>query len=327
MSGIRVSFIIVNFNGGKMLEKCLASIKAQSFRDFEVVVVDNGSSDGSCDIPVFSLPGWQLVRLGRNAGFAEANNIGLAQCRGNYIALVNNDVVLADSWTAEMVRVMDSYDSAGSVACRIVQDQEPRLLDSAGFSFYSFGRCSSWYGEQADSLSGKKHEPFGAVATAALYRRSAIDRAGFFHPEYFAYYEDTDLAVRMTLHGYKCVYSHASVAFHAGSATGKRHSDFHRYYLRRNIELLYWVDMVGMLAVKHFIPHFCYETMCFAGMLLKGQCTVFVRAKIAALKMLPWILGQRRLLRSRLEKDMRLSTAGRNLESRMISAWNVLFPR
>lgn len=310
-----------------MLERCLESVRAQTFQDFEVVVVDNASSDGSCDLPFFSLPRWQIVRMDRNTGFAEANNIGIARASGDFIALVNNDVILSDSWTERMVETLANEAEAGSAACRILQQDQPELLDSAGFRFYSFGTCSSWHGAQADLFAEIKHSPFGAVATAALYRRNAVVKTGLFHPEYFAYYEDTDLAVRMILHGFKCTYAHNAVAYHAGSVTGKRHSDFHRYHLRRNIELLYWVDMVGVLAIKNFLPHFLYETACCAGMILKGQFMVFLRAKRNFLGMLPWILKERKKLRSKIERDVSLPVARRNLESNMISMLQAIFVR
>jgi len=226
-----------------------------------------------------------------------------------------------------MVEVMDKDDSAGAVACKIVKQDDHSAVESFGFSFHTSASCSSWHAEKLPAGDHPGNRPFGAVATAALYRRAAIERTDFFNPEYFAYYEDTDLAVRMVLHGYTCGYSPDAVAYHAGSVTGRRHSDFHRYHLRRNIELLYWVDMVGILAARNLLPHLFYETLCFGGMAIKGQALVFLKAKWDALKMLPWIIRRRRELRMKLDRNGSFAQGRRDLQERMVSVWMALLAR
>ena len=183
---------------------------------------------------------------------------------------------------------------------------------------------AGWTGCAADACDGPGHHPFGAVAAAAVYRRSAVEQSGLFHDAYFAYYEDTDLGIRLRLHGWDCTYVPRAVAYHAGSATGKKSSRFQRYYLRRNIELLYWVDMVGPLALKHLLPHTLYELAALAGMALRGQAGTFLRAKVDAVRLLPWILRERAALRRSLRGNAGLGTARRSFGRATTPSWKVL---
>jgi len=317
-----LSFLVVNYNGGGLLAETLESISHQTFTDYEVIVVDNGSQDRSWDSSLLQRENWSLVRLERNAGFSEANNIAFCRSRGAVIALINNDVVLAPDW-AEQVRRAFEDPAVASVACRLLQKRNPEHLDSAGFDIYTCGTTLGWYGLPADCFDGKPHRPFGPVASAAAYRRSAIDQVGLFHREYFAYYEDTDLAMRLALFGLECRYLHNAVGYHLGSATGKRYSDFHRYYLRRNIEFIYWVNEVGALAWKHLPAHVAYEFISFVGMLFCGQGGVFLRAKWHALRMVKWICRQRLALKKSLGAAVGLRAAKMNLDGKFKPFWQV----
>jgi GT2 family glycosyltransferase len=308
MPAPRLSFLILNYNGGDLLRSALESIERQTFTDFEVIVVDNGSQDGSWDLPCFQRANWLLLRQPANTGFAEGNNIAFARSRGALVALVNNDTVLAPDW-AEKVAAAFEDPAVGSVACR--------KLDSAGFDLYACVTTLSWTGRPADQFTGREHRPFGPVAAAAAYRRAALEQCGLFHPEFFAYYEDTDLAMRLVLFGRQCRYCNDALAWHLGSATGRQFSAFHRHHLRRNVELVYWINMAGASAWRHLPGHLLYELMAFAGMLARGQGLVFVEAKLAALRMAPWIRRERQALADKLGRTPGLRAARRNLESRL----------
>jgi GT2 family glycosyltransferase len=155
------------------------------------------------------------------------------------------------------------------------------------------------------------------VASAALYRRSALEDVGLFHSEYFCYYEDTDLAVRLVLHGYSTVYVHAAVAYHRGSHTGVKSSDFHVYHLRRNAEYLYWSDMIGMNALWHLPFHLLHETLAFGAAVRHGQGAVVLRAKRDALKNTDFILRARTALVERLRVSGKLAASHRELARHM----------
>jgi len=322
-----VSFLVVNYNGGAMLAECLESIRRQTYLKYEVIVVDNGSTDGSWDMPCFDATRWRLVRLDRNSGFSPANNTAFSESQGEFIALINNDVVLAPDWTTNMVKALTADPQAGSAACLLLQRHQPDRIDSAGCAYYPCGAVTVWSNHPKTDLDPASHRPFGAVASAALYRKDALERTGLFHDRYFAYYEDTDLAIRLALYGYTCAFAHDAIAVHHGSATGRRHSPFHVYHLRRNIEYLYWVDMVGSLAFRYLLPHLLYECVAFAGATMWGQTLPFLKAKASVVRDLRWILQERQNLRCRLSSSGGVREAKRRLRACMAPWWHVFTVR
>ena len=323
MSSPRLSFLIVNYNGGPLLSDALAAIERQTFTDYEVLVVDNGSGDRSWELPCFERDRWFLERLSQNTGFAEANNSAFRRSRGSIIALINNDVMLDPRWAERVVEAFADPE-VSSVACRLFQMRNPGSLDSAGFGAYTCCSTTVWRDLPANHFASKVHRPLGPIASASAYRRTALEKVGLFHQEYFAYYEDTDLAMRLVLFGFNCRYVNDAVGYHLGSATGKQYSDFHRFHLRRNIEFVYWVNMVGGLAWRHLPSHVAYEMLAFVGMFVRGQGKVFWKAKREAIKMLPWIRHQRKVLRDRLQAESGIAAAKRRLAGPLKSFWLTL---
>jgi GT2 family glycosyltransferase len=240
------------------------------------------------------------MKLARNVGFSEANNMAFSESRGDVVVLLNNDVELDEDWTSAILEALHSDVKAGSVACQLRQKKHPTLLDSAGFSLYTCGSVFSWNGYPPEAVDHAKYKLFGPVAAAAAYRRSALQDSGLFSREYFAYYEDTDLAFRLNLLGYHCVYAKKALGLHRGSATGQRASSFQRFQLRRNIELLYFTNMQGSLVWRHLAVHLVYELIALAGMTIQGQGGVWFKAKVAAWRMRAWIKHKRVELREKL---------------------------
>jgi GT2 family glycosyltransferase len=300
------------------LAECLGSIARQDYPRLEVWVVDNGSSDGSDRLPKLSAAAVRVIRLGSNLGFAAANNRAISESAGELIALVNNDVVLDPGWVSALVEGLAQHPQAGAAAGRTLQAAHPELIDAAGFEFFSCCSAYSQRGRRADVAESARAQPFGPVASAALYRRAAFELVGGFVPEYFCYYEDTDLAVRLVLFGYDTVYVPEAVALHRGSFTVGAYSDFHVYHLRRNAEYLYWTDMVGPLALVHLPFHLLHESLSFVAALSAGRAGAVLRAKRDALGRAGWILAQRRALVRRLaEQGVTPSAARARLRRRM----------
>ncbi len=314
-----LSYLVANWNGGHLLAECLDSIRAQDLDEpVEVVVIDNGSTDRSWDLPHFDSPGWKLVRLPANTGFAAANNLAFGMTRGRFIALVNNDVRLAPDWSRRLIAALRAHPEAGSAACRILSHARPDLLDSAGFAWHGCASVTDWKGSVAARFTGQQHPVFGPVASAAIYARAAIETTGFFRDAFFAYYEDTDLAARLVLHGYTCLYVDEASALHHGSATGGRASAFRHFHLRRNIEYLFWINMVGWLALRHLPAHVLYEALAFLHALRHGRGLVVLTAKAGFLRRLGWVCRERRRLRSRLQHAGRWPAAQRDLAARLL---------
>lgn len=322
-----LSFIIVNWNSGHLLEKCLTSVAQQSYRNIEVIIIDNGSTDGSCGPALGNVASCRIIRLSENTGFSHANNLGFASSRGEVVVLLNNDVELEPSWADEMLAVLARHPGAASVACRLLQQRDRSRLDSAGFAAYTCGSVYSWFGCPPEDINRSGYPLFGPVAAAAAYRRSALEETGLFHAQFFAYYEDTDLAFRLALHGHACCYAAEAVGHHLGSATGQRASDFHCYHLRRNVEYLYFINMQGNLVWRFLPAHILFEIAACWGMTLRGQGTVFLRAKIDAWRMRKWIFAERAKLRQLLSGCGKLAAGIQSLRCLLVPTRRLFLDR
>lgn len=244
----RVSIIIVNWNGRHHLEECLESIAAQTFRDFEVVLVDNGSTDGSVPFLRERFPWVRLAELGQNTGFATGNNRGYEQARGEFVITLNNDTRVDPGWLAELVRVADGNPAAGMVGSRICSHADPDVIDSLGFGICRDGMSRGLHRFERFSALPPRPAVLDVLlpsACAALYRRAMLEETGFFDDDFFAYAEDTDLGLRGRRAGWGAVLASNAVVLHKYSQTGGSFSPLKVYLVERNH---YWV------AVKNFPP-------------------------------------------------------------------------
>jgi GT2 family glycosyltransferase len=215
---VTASVVVPNFNGRRWLAGCLDSLEAQTLAPAEVVVVDNGSSDGSAALAA-QRPGVRVVELGRNLGFAAAVNRGIAASGGEAVALVNTDVVLAPDWLERMVAALGVAPDVGSVACKMVDLADPGVLYDAGDVLRRDGVCEQRGRFRPDTGEfDAPGEVFAACAGAALYRRGAVLDVGGFDERFFLYLEDVDLGLRLRMAGWRCRYEPA-VARHAGQGS------------------------------------------------------------------------------------------------------------
>lgn len=238
-----VSVIIVNWNGKEYLPDCLDSLRNQSYTGFEVIVVDNGSRDGSVELLKTSYPWVRLVQLDMNTGFATGNNQGLRVARrGRYVVTLNNDTRVERDWLAELTAAADADPAVGMVASRICAWDDPDQIDSLGVTICRDGMSrGSRRLAQFSSLSVAKTEDILIPsACAALYRREMIDETGFFDDDFFAYCEDTDLGLRGRLAGWRAVLARDAVVLHRYSRSGGVFSPFKLYLVERNH---FWVAL------------------------------------------------------------------------------------
>ena len=313
-----VSFVIATHDGRDVLARCLASIARQSLTEFEVIVFDNGTRDHEvARAAVPHDPRFRVQRSEHNLGFAEANNRALAQARGEFVALVNDDAWLDSSWSEHMVAALRAHPSAGAAAGRTMQAAHPERLDAAGFAYFSCGTTDCFRNMPAGDAYHHAHHPFGPVASVAMYRGNALRAVGVFRAEYFCYYEDTDLALRLVLYDRPTVYVPEALAYHVGAHTGHERSAFQIYHLRRNVEYLYWVNMLGRLALWHLPWHVTFELLACGQAAIQGHTLAVMRAKLAAAKHAPWILQQRAALARDLSTRGELKAATRRLSTRM----------
>ena len=232
---VRVSVIIVNWNGLGHLPDCLDSLEGQSFRDFETIVVDNGSSDGSLEY-LRRRPGLKLVPLPENRGFAAGNNAGLPLAQGEYLVTLNNDTKAEEGWLGELVAVADAHPEAGMVASRICAYDDPDRIDSLGIAICRDGMSRGDF--RGRRFSELRLDPVREIlfpsACVGLYRRAMLDQIGFFDPDFFAYCEDTDLGLRGRLAGWGALLARDAVVYHKYSMTSGAFSPFKLYLVERN---------------------------------------------------------------------------------------------
>jgi GT2 family glycosyltransferase len=195
---IRASVIIANWNGREFLSECLDSLAVQTFADFEVLLVDNGSSDGSLALVREHYPQVRIVSLNENTGFARGNNLGFSAASGEYLLTLNNDTRAEPGWLAALVAAADADPSVGMVGSRICSYQEPEVLDSIGVAVCIDGMSRAAFRRQHCDVLGRGGvvEILLPSACAALYRRAMLDEIGGFDEDFFAYCEDTDLGLR-----------------------------------------------------------------------------------------------------------------------------------
>ncbi|MFC2166787.1 glycosyltransferase [Acidobacteriota bacterium] len=305
MENAKISFIVVNWNGKKTIAECLDSILSQTYPNIEIICIDNFSSDGSLEIVKEKYSIDKFIALNKNYGYARANNIGFEQTSGEYIALVNNDAILSPDWLEKALAVFQRchYKNVGSVATKNIDYYQRHLIDTAGVEYLGFGAGWDYKNLHVDSKEvNQRKEVFGACATAALYKKKILNKVGLFDSNYFIYFEDTELAFRLRLFGYTCVYEPEAVCYHYGGDKRDKNSRYYLEYGRRNIEFLFFKNMQGYLFFKYFLSHCAYEIVLFLYFLSVGKGIPFLKAKVQFLKSLDYLLRERKKLKYALKK-------------------------
>ena len=305
-AGPSIAVIIVNFNAGVMLERCLAALDRQTFRDFHTIVIDNASSDGSAEGIDTRHSRVTLVRAGANLGFAAGNNLGLRHA-GNveWIVLLNPDAYAAPDWLERFVAaaVAREFDFFG---CRMRLADTPALLDGTGDSYHTSG--VAWrrdHGVRVSEGVQDAGEIFAPCAAAALYRRADLEAVGGFDESYFCYFEDIDLAFRLRLQGKRCAYVPEAVVDHVSSGISGKRSDFATYHGHRNMVWTYVKDMPAPLFWLYLPLHLCANLLGIAACAVRGQLGVVLRAKRDALLGLPRVLRERARVQAQARVDWR----------------------
>ncbi len=238
----RVSVVIPTWDGAALLRPALLSLRAQTLRDFEVVVVDNGSCDETLAMLAGEFPEVRVVRFPENRGFAPAVNAGVRAAGGGIVVLMNNDVEAEPGWLAALVGVLDLKPDVGLVASKMLSARDPARIDSAwdamGLAPYNVG-----HGEPDGPRFNLGREVLSACAGAAAYRRELFERVGYLDEDFFAWFEDVEFGIRARLGGYRCWYEPAAVVRHHGSATAARMPDRKIFLLIRNGLILFFQTM------------------------------------------------------------------------------------
>jgi GT2 family glycosyltransferase len=290
---VKVSMIVVNWNGRKLLKDCLDCLSLQTYLNRETIFVDNNSKDSSVSFVRENFPDVKIVELANNCGFTGGNLAGLEAAGGEFIALINNDTRAEETWLENLIRPMIDDEKVGICASKLIIDGTDKI-DSAGDGLTSAGVGFKRGLRKAKSHYVQEETVFGACAAAALYRRQMLRQIEFFDDNFFLNDEDTDLNFRAQLFGWRCVYVPTAVVYHKVNASIGRLSDLAVYYHARNLEFI-WIKNLPTGLMLRFAHHkviqefgsFCY--LCLRHM----KWRAFFRAKRDALKMLPDMLRKR----------------------------------
>jgi GT2 family glycosyltransferase len=290
-----ISVIIVNWNGKHFLEACLNSLCQQTFRDFETILVDNGSADGSVEYVLAQFPAVNLISLNENRGFAAGNIAGYEHARGNLIVLLNNDTEADPLWLQEVHRGSREFPRAGSFASKMLYFDDRKRIENCGFGMTAVGMTVDLgRGELDGPRWSEVRKVFGACGGAVAYRRSMLEKVGFLDPDFFLIYEDVDLAFRAQLMGYECMFIPSAIVYHRLGATRKKNSAHHVFYSQRNIELTYFKNMPLGLILTSVPQRLFFELGGAAYFLKQGLGAAFLRAKIDVIRRLPALLRTRK---------------------------------
>ncbi|WP_297899021.1 glycosyltransferase family 2 protein [Methanobrevibacter sp.] len=291
---MRISIVIPNFNGLNFLKICLNSLERKfseklRINHLYIIIIDNGSTDGSREYLNDKLKNENLKNITYNVlfnninlGFSKAVNQGIKFSNSNdstYICLLNNDVEITSDFFYYLVESIEKDDKIFSVSSKMLQYNNKDLIDDAGDEYTLLG----WTKKSGDGLSSKNYsksrEIFSSCAGAALYRKSILNKIGYFDENFFAYMEDVDISYRAQIYGYKNVYSPKAIVYHVGSgSSGSRYNEFKiKLAARNNIWLIYknmpWPQIViniGFLFIGFLIKYLFFFKKGYGKLYLKG---------------------------------------------------------
>ena len=254
----KATVIIPNINGKGWLKDSIESVYAQTEQDFQLIVVDNGSTDESLAQArsYCSRPNFTLIENGTNTGFSHAVNQGIARADSEYVVLFNNDAFAEPQWLAELIRTADTDPKIFAVQSLMIRHFDRELADDAGDYVTWMGfACKTGDGRRASRYT-KQKRIFSACGGAALYRKSILDEIGTFDENFFAYYEDVDLSWRANNRGWRNVYCPAARCRHiCGATTGAvRYNPFKSIQSGRNSILLPYKNQPLLMLVLNFVP-------------------------------------------------------------------------
>lgn len=233
---MEISVIIVNWNGRPHLTAALTALRQQTLKPKKIIVVDNGSTDGSeKDLANLDWPELKTIPLDHNTGFAAGNNAAWPHVEGQAVALLNNDAVPHPDWLKHAADALESDERVGMIACKIMRIATPEVIDKCGHLIYGDGlNRGRGTGETDSATFQHRQEALWPDGCAALFRVQAIEEAGFFDEDFFCYGEDADLGFRLRWAGYTCLFEPKALVFHHHSASLGKFSPYKAYLIERN---------------------------------------------------------------------------------------------
>lgn len=288
MQGKKVTIVIPNYNGIKYIRGCMDSLRRQkeAGAEFDIVVVDNASGDGSLEILQQEYPEALLIVLDTNTGFCHAVNMGIKAAGTPYVILLNNDTVVKPGFVNNLVEAIEKDEKIFSVSPMMLSMQDENIIDDAGDGYCLLGWAySRGKGKPADKYE-KSVDIFAACGGASIYRKSVFEEIGYFDENHFAYLEDIDIGYRARIYGYRNVYEPGAKVLHAGSATsGSRYNEFktrlassnNAYMIGKNMPLLQLLFNFPFLLLGFLIKAFFFSLKKMGMLYIKGYLSGIAR--------------------------------------------------
>mgnify|MGYP001049125428 CR=1 FL=1 len=308
---VLASIVILNYNGIRFIERCLTSILETDYPNIEIILVDNGSTDGSLEIASRLFSKNQIVRIirnERNLGFAEGNNVGYASSKGQVIVFLNIDTEVDRNWLRELMQVLDMEENIGVAQCKLISMRDRNKIDSVGYDFdylgYVYPRSQMRRGDPFDQME----ELFSADGAAMAVKRRILNESCLagtpFDPDYFCYYEETDLCWRIRLLGYKVMFAPNSIVYHYRAYAWHRMPSVLAFHYAKN-HLSTLIKNYGILDLVKCIPPLIALEVGRALLLLRREpesAVARLNALVWPLKNFSWLWRRRVMVQHSIRK-------------------------
>lgn len=317
-----VGIVIPNWNGRAFLPVCLTSVFLQSIPPKDVIVVDNGSSDGSVEWIRSAFPAVRVIANDRNRGFGAAVNEGIRACKTPFVFLLNNDTEMAKDCLERLLEAVKAYPDCGSFAPKMIDFFDRRLLDGVGDAM---GRWGAGYrigtGEIDDGRFERFRPVFGPCAGAALYQRTLFEDIGLFDEAFFAYLEDVDLNFRANAAGYRCLYVPTARVYHMGSRSGGgKLGDFVVRLTTRNLIRMIVKQYSAEMFIRWFPWLAAYQLWWLAVCIRYGRLGAYRQGLAEAAVAFPKTWGDRVARNRNRRQNQRLQEAIRRSEREIVTS-------
>ncbi len=301
-----IAVVIPNWNGKKYLKSCINSLLKQSVTP-NIIIVDNGSVDGSPEYIERNFQQVKLIKLGTNHGFTGGVNAGIKEAIRNsqdFVALFNNDAVADKYWLENLAHALAKRNNVGIVTGKFMRNDKEHL-DSTGDFLTTRGLPFPRGRNEIDSGQyDKSNYVFGATGGASLYRVEMLKQTGLFDEKFFAYFEDVDISFRAQLAGWKVYYEPKAIAYHKVGGTSSKLGPFSRYHSTKNFHILFLKNMPGAIFWKYFPLAVLQSFRMAVGSIIHRQYLTHVKGYCAAVLLIPHAIKERR----KIQKNRKVST-------------------
>ena len=305
---LKISVIVPNWNGIKFISMCLDSLARSDFDSYEVIVVDNGSVDGSREVIEKKYPEVRLIKNQSNMGFAIACNQGIKAAKGKYISLLNNDIEVESNWLTKLYEGMERHPECGMGTTKMMFLGQRDVFYNTGDLFHAWSAGGGrGQGEKDIGQYNREDYVFGACAGAGIYRRDFFEQVGIFDEDFFIFAEDVDINMRGQLQGFKCIYLPEAKVYHIGTATVGLYSDRYIYLCKRNDIFVLIRNYSLRMYFRHLWTILKHQFNDIKYFTYRGQGIILFKSKLDAFKMLlPMLFRRFRIQSSRTVPDSKI---------------------